>query len=879
MSEEHVHLGLMPPFSGLVEIYGREIYHAAKIACQEINDEGGVLGKKLKLIIEDDGSLPESSVKAAERLVNQGCVAIIGNLLSNSRIAVAYRVAEPLNIPYLNFSFYEGSIISRYFFNFAALPNQQIEYMIPYMCEHHGPRMYFAGNNYEWPRGSIHEAKTALLHTNGCILGEKYYPIGIQQSDIHHILNEIEVTKPDVFVPYFAGNDQIKLLTEFYNRGLKDQSKVVMGHFDEMMASQLTPQVREGLYSSNTYFMSIDTPRNRLYKQALADLDDVHGLWPNGNGISTNFGEGAYICVKAFAYAANSAGRLDAESLVEALKMVKVNAPQGLVEMNSQHHHAKVNSYLTCCGQNGEFTVVKTFGAIEPELPERYRHQIIMQHSSLEDSIRLQSRMLENMTEAVILLDIHTQQILYSNNGANRLFNLDADEILTLKIDELIGSDILPITDIINHRGGWKGDLKIVSASGLNVWCSGSITLFTHPYLGEVSMVVLRDVTDQKNAEHQISRIEKRFAHIAQATPVGIFQTDNEGNCIFVNNKWLDITGNTLAGAMGTGWTETLHPDDKQKVFDAWQSSVINDWEFSLEYRFIKLDGTVIWVYGQAQSEKDQNGKIIAYVGTITDITNIKNAENKLHLYQEQLEKLVEERTSELAQAQEQLLRKEKLATLGQLTAAISHELRNPLSILTTQMYIIKKYYDLREDKLSKSMNIFENNLHRCNNIIDQLLDYSRIRTGNLHLIELDQFLAKLLDEIFSSHQNVALCTDFGLQNVKLELDTELFRRVIINLSQNAIEAFAAHKANSDCQVKISTQNHHERITISIEDNGCGMDAATLDRLFEPLFSTKTYGVGLGMPIVKQIMDQHLGQIEVRSNLGAGTRVILTLFN
>ena len=151
-----IKLGLMPPLTGLVRIYGPEISRAGQIACQEVNENGGVLGRPLELFIEDDGSLPESAVAAAEKLViRDQCTAIIGNLLSNSRIAVAYRVVEPRKIPYLNFSFYEGSIASRYFFHFAALPNQQIERMIPYMREKYGPRMFFAGNNYEWPRGSI----------------------------------------------------------------------------------------------------------------------------------------------------------------------------------------------------------------------------------------------------------------------------------------------------------------------------------------------------------------------------------------------------------------------------------------------------------------------------------------------------------------------------------------------------------------------------------------------------------------------------------------------------------------------------------------------------------------------------------------------------
>jgi ABC-type branched-subunit amino acid transport system substrate-binding protein len=105
-----IRLGLMPPLTGLVELYGPEITRAARIACEEINERGGVLGRRLELIVEDDGSLPDTAVPAAERLLDEhGCVALIGNLLSNSRIAVAAQVAEPRRVPYLNFSFLKAA--------------------------------------------------------------------------------------------------------------------------------------------------------------------------------------------------------------------------------------------------------------------------------------------------------------------------------------------------------------------------------------------------------------------------------------------------------------------------------------------------------------------------------------------------------------------------------------------------------------------------------------------------------------------------------------------------------------------------------------------------------------------------------------------------
>lgn len=371
MSDKTLKLGLMAPLSGIVSLYGEEIVRAARIACDEVNEQGGVLGRPLQVVVEDDGSLPDTAVPAAEKLIHKhGCTALVGNLLSNSRISVMHRVAEPARIPLMNFSFHEGSILSRYFFNFAALPNQQIDKMIPYIVNHAGPKMFFAGNNYEWPRGSIDAAKRALLQAKGEVVGEEYFPLGSENFD--ELLMRVARSGADVFVPYAAGNDQLNLLTHFCEKGLKQKMSVVMGQYDEAMASQLKPEVRDGLYSSNTYFMSVDTPENRAYLKRLQALDGVTGIWPEGNGVLTNFGEGAYLCVKAFAAAVNHCDVDERENIVDALGSLKLRGPQGEVCMNPDTHHATVNSYLSVCDRDGRFSIVENFGCFPPVIPERY---------------------------------------------------------------------------------------------------------------------------------------------------------------------------------------------------------------------------------------------------------------------------------------------------------------------------------------------------------------------------------------------------------------------------------------------------------------------------------------------------------------------------
>ena len=513
-----IKLGLMPPLSGIVGIYGNEISLAGKIACQEINENGGVLGKKLELIIEDDGSLPQTAVIAAKKLITQHkCVAIIGNLLSNSRISVAYEVAEAYKIPYLNFSFYEGSIMSRYFFHFAALPNQQIDKMIPYMQQKYGSKMFFAGNNYEWPRGSIQAAKRALKLSHGTVVGEEYFPINTEIGKLEKLIDRLEKSGADVFIPYFAGSDQINLLTIFTKKKLKGKVAVVMGHYDEVMTNNLPPEVRDGFYSSNTYFMQINTPENENYLKQLEKMPGVNGIFPNGNGILTNFGEGTYLCVKAFALAANQAGSLNSEDLIHCLETVKINSPQGLVQMDKKTHHAKINTYLSKSQKDGTFSIIEKFEVAEPIIPQRYRHLKMRSQAALESEIRLQSRIFENLTEGVCLFRFSNQTIVYANQGFDNMFGYDYKEILEENISIIYATDridanakIEEINKELNKCGVWNGEIQCVNKRGDSLLCSIKISTFTHAHYGELLMAVYQDITKQRNAEQELLKAKER---------------------------------------------------------------------------------------------------------------------------------------------------------------------------------------------------------------------------------------------------------------------------------------------------------------------------------------------------------------------------------
>ncbi len=366
-----IHVGLLPPLTGVASIYGKEISQAGELAVEMINEAGGVLGRKVKLFIQDDGTMPNTAVPAAERLVKKyKCVMICGDLMSNSRIAVDNQVAEPLKIVMNNFSFYEGSICGRYFFHMAAVPNQQIDRMIPWMLKKYGKRFYFVGDNYEWPRGSIAACKAALKRAGGKVVGEEYNPIGT--SDFSSMLMRIKRAKPDVVVPYEAGTDQDAFLKQFTAAGLKKHTAVVMGHYDEAMMPGLKPEVRKDFYSCNTYFMTVPTPENKKF---LARLRKKFGK----KAILTNFGEAVAPCMWIWAKGVAKAGTTNPSSVVRAQEGgpgqkygLSVKAPSGKVTVVKQNHHCVVTTYLTKCQANGTFKILETWPNQEPVIPKRY---------------------------------------------------------------------------------------------------------------------------------------------------------------------------------------------------------------------------------------------------------------------------------------------------------------------------------------------------------------------------------------------------------------------------------------------------------------------------------------------------------------------------
>ena len=229
----------------------------------------------------------------------------------------------------------------------------------------------------------------------------------------------------------------------------------------------------------------------------------------------------------------------------------------------------------------------------------------------------------------------------------------------------------------------------------------------------------------------------------------------------------------------------------------------------------------------------------------------------------------------ELMQIKEELLQNERLATLGQLNAVVSHEIRNPLGTISNALFMAEEAIeDNNHEIYTKSMALCKRSVDRCNRIISELLDFSKTNNLLREKVLVERWLDEVLDQS-PFLTKIKVEKDFAT-GAELEIDLDRMQRAIDNVCLNAAQAMAA-VSGIQAILKIQTRRAKDRLEIRFIDNGPGISSEVMQKIFEPMFSTKTFGVGLGLPIVRNIMTDHGGGVEIESTTGKGATVTLWL--
>ena len=272
---------------------------------------------------------------------------------------------------------------------------------------------------------------------------------------------------------------------------------------------------------------------------------------------------------------------------------------------------------------------------------------------------------------------------------------------------------------------------------------------------------------------------------------------------------------------------------------------------------------------------------------------NLRIATEEIKGLNEELARKIEEKTRQLLDAQEELVRSEKLAVLGQLSAGISNELRNPLGVMNNAIYFLRAIIPDADERVKEYLVVIEDEIRNSQNIIEDLVMFSVPKAPRPRLVSVGE-LVELVFEKCAIPENVALSLEIPVELPTVNADPSQLIDILYNLIINAVQAMpeggslriaARRVSSSEFQVlssdlKPETLNltpDGDFVEISVSDTGGGILPENLEKLFHPLFTTKARGIGLGLPISKNLVEANGGKIEVRSEIGKGTTFTVTL--
>ena len=243
----------------------------------------------------------------------------------------------------------------------------------------------------------------------------------------------------------------------------------------------------------------------------------------------------------------------------------------------------------------------------------------------------------------------------------------------------------------------------------------------------------------------------------------------------------------------------------------------------------------------------------------------ILNAQEQLSRVNQELEKRVEERTRELKAATSELVKTERLAAIGQMASIISHEIRNPLAVISNATRLLKLLVTSPNPKAVKQFGIIEAEIKQANSIISEVLGYARTRELMLTTIDLNSYLREIL-----LSQPVApgltVQDEIDPESVRIKVDAEEIKQALRNVISNAVEAMQGSGT-----LTVGTRVGRRVVCIFVSDTGPGIPDEVRHKMFAPFFTTKARGTGLGLAVVGKAISRHKGKLFIKSELGKGS--------
>ncbi|MBI5965342.1 MAG: PAS domain-containing protein [Chloroflexi bacterium] len=386
------------------------------------------------------------------------------------------------------------------------------------------------------------------------------------------------------------------------------------------------------------------------------------------------------------------------------------------------------------------------------------------------------------------------------------------------------------------------------------------ISAMNTPIPGRQLMIsTVWDVTERKRAQDALVASEAKYRHTLDAMLEGCQIIGFDWRYLYLNDAAEKQNRRPREELLGKQYMDMWPGIEETEVFAVLRRSLEERLAQSIENKFTFPDGSQGWF--ELRIYPVPEGIVILSI----DITERKHAEEQLVRYTEKLEEMVDERTHELRDAQEQLVRQEKLATLGQLAGSIGHELRNPLGVISNAIYFLKAAQPNASDKVKEYLQIMENETRTSDKIITDLLDFTRIKSVDREAGSVSELIRQTLER-FPVPASVAVTLEIPPDPPSVYVDPHHIIQVPGNLIVNACQAMP-----DGGQLSLYSNVQNDMMNITVKDTGAGILPENMKKLFEPLFTTKARGIGLGLAVSRKLVEANGGRIEVESEPGKGS--------
>ena len=364
-------------------------------------------------------------------------------------------------------------------------------------------------------------------------------------------------------------------------------------------------------------------------------------------------------------------------------------------------------------------------------------------------------------------------------------------------------------------------------------------------------------VAEQRRTEVSLRESEERFRHMADTAPVMIWVSGPDQRCTFFNRSWLNFTGRTLDQELGDGWAEGVHSHDLDRCLQIYTSAFEARRSFQMEYRLRRADGEYRWVLDEGVARFEPGGLFVGYIGCCTDITDLKRT-------------------------QEEALARQKLETLGVMTAGIAHDFNNLVGSILAVAELAQMELEQGLSPRAEIENI-KTVASRASQIVRELMIYGGQDKPRREPVDVSRLVEDTLELVrvsISKHATLRTHLDPDLPPVRGS--AAQLRQVVMNLIINASEAIGEmdgviHVATSQVTGDPAEDGAARYLRLEVSDTGCGMPESVRSKIFDPFFSTKFAGRGMGLAVVQGIVRDHGGAITLISEPGRGTTFEIVL--